>query len=154
VPQLRQARPLCKRLQVEKVRFILLNFAGMIQEEDVLEVIPEMEAAGMTGEADREALDADTQGPALDQMIAAETVVTMTDAEMTAEIVEETEEIVPTAETETTDAQDLPRLVGIEAVAHLVETTRSLANHISLPTTPRPRSTTTTNPALLFATID
>jgi len=153
VPQLRQTRPLCKRLQVEKVCFIFLNFAGQLQ-EDVLEVIPEMKAAGMTGEADQEALDADTQDPALDQMIAEETVASMADAVMTAEIVVGTEEIVPIAETEITDAQDLPRLVGIEAAAHFVETTRSLTNHISLRTTPRPRSTTTINLALLFATID
>ena len=110
-----------------------------------------MEAAEaeMTGEADQEALDEDTQDPALDQMIAAEKAATMADVVMTAETVEETVEIVRIAETETTDAQDLPLLVGTAAVVPLAETTRSLANSTSRRTTPRPRSTTTTNPALL-----
>jgi len=110
----------------------------------------------MTEEADQEALDADTQDPALDQMIAAETVDTMADEVTSVETVEKTEGIVPIAETETetTDAQDLPLLAEIEAVAPLAETTRSLTNHISLRTIPKRRNTTTINPALLFATIE
>lgn len=115
-----------------------------------------MEAAEaeMTGEADQEALDADTQDPALDQMIAAEKAATMADVVMTAETVEETVEIVPIAETETKDAQDLPLLVGTAALAPLAEITRSLANRTSRRTIPRLRSTTTTNPAPLSTTIE
>ncbi len=115
-----------------------------------------MEAAEaeMTGEADQEALDADTQDPDLDQMIAAEKAATMADVEMTAETVEETVETVPIAETGTTDAQDLPLLVETAAVVPLAETTRSLTNNTSPRATPRPRSTTTTNPALLSTTIE
>ena len=115
-----------------------------------------MEAAEaeMTGEADQEALDADTQDPALDQMIAAEKAATMADVVMNAESVEETVEIVPIAETETKDAQDLPLLVGTAALAPLAEITRSLANRTSRRTTPRLRSTTTTNPAPLSTTIE
>lgn len=109
----------------------------------------------MTGEADQEALDADTQDPALDQMIAAEKAATMADVVMNAETVEETVEIVPIAETETKDAQDLPLLVGTAALAPLAEITRSLANRTSRRTTPRLRSTTTTtNPAPLSTTIE
>ena len=106
------------------------------------------------GEADQEALDADTQDPALDQMIAAEKAATMADVVMNAETVEETVEIVPIAETETKDAQDLPLLVGTAALAPLAEITRSLANRTSRRTTPRLRSTTTTNPAPLSTTIE
>jgi hypothetical protein len=108
-----------------------------------------MEAAEaeMTGEADQEALDADTQDPALDQMIAAEKAATMADVVMNAESV-------PIAETETKDAQDLPLLVGTAALAPLAEITRSLANRTSRRTTPRLRSTTTTNPAPLSTTIE
>jgi hypothetical protein len=115
-----------------------------------------MEAAEaeMTGEADQEALDADTQDPALDQMIAAEKAATKADVVMNAETVEETVEIVPIAETETKDAQDLPLLVGTAALAPLAEITRSLANRTSRRTTPRLRSTTTTNPAPLSTTIE
>jgi len=115
-----------------------------------------MEAAEaeMTGEADQEALDADTQDPALDQMIAAEKAATMADVVMNADSVEETVEIVPIAETETKDAQDLPLLVGTAALAPLAEITRSLANRTSRRTTPRLRSTTTTNPAPLSTTIE
>lgn len=142
-------------MQVKKVSFFTRNLIGQLQ-EDGLVVTPEMEAAEaeMTGEADQEALDEDTQDPALDQMIAAEKAATMADVVMTAETVEETVEIVRIAETETTDAQDLPLLVGTAAVVPLAETTRSLANSTSRRTTPRPRSTTTTNPALLSTTIE
>lgn len=129
---------------------------GQLQ-EDGPEVIPEMEAAEaeMTGKADQEALSADTQDPALDQMIAAEKAATKADAVMTAVSVVETAAIVPIAElTGTTDGQDLAPLVGIAAVAPLAEPMRSRTNRTSRRTTPRPRSTTTTNPAPLSATIE
>jgi len=116
-----------------------------------------MEAAEaeMTGEADLEALNADTQDPDLDQMIAAEKAATMADVAMIAVNVVETAAIVQIAElTGTTDVQDLALLVGIAAVAPLAEQTRSQTNRTLRRTTPRPRSTTITNPAPLSATIE
>jgi hypothetical protein len=116
-----------------------------------------MEAAEaeMTGEADQEALNADTQDPDLDQMIAAEKAATMADVAMIAANVVETAAIVQIVElTETTDAQDLALLVGIAAVVPLAEQTRSQTNRTLRRTTPRPRSTTITNPAPLSATIE
>lgn len=139
-------------------KFIFVEISiGQLQ-EDGPEVIPEMEVAEAetTGKADQEALSADIQDPALDQMIAAEKAATMADVVMTAVSVVETAAIVPTiAElTETTDGQDLAPLVGIAAVAPLAEPTRSQTNRTSRRTTPRPKSTTTTNPAPLSATIE
>lgn len=102
----------------------------------------------MTGEADPEALDADTPGRAPDQMIDAEKAATTADVVMTAVSVGETAVIVPIAElTETTDGQDRAPLVGIAAAARLVGTTEKETRDTSRATTPRPRSTTTTSPA-------
>lgn len=138
-------------------KFLFDEFSiGQLQ-GDGLEAIPEMEAAEveMTGEADQEALSADTQDPALDQMTAAEKAAMMADVAMTAVIVVETAAIVPIAElTGTTESQDLAPLVGIAAVAPLAEQVRSRTNRTSRRTTLRPRNTTITKQAPLSATIE